>query len=340
MSLPTVSVVGAGPAGLAAAIALARHGARVIVHEQHPDVGGRFHGDFQGLENWTTEEDALSWLARLGISLSCPYRATGELTLVDPDLQPWRVRSDQPLLYLLKRGRDADSLDQCLRAQAEALGVEFRFGARVAPARLSGPVIVATGPQRAQAVVAGIVADTPYADQIVAIARNAVAPKGYAYCVIWRGRATVAAALGDHFHEAWPCFERARAAFAALGLVEFSHERRFGGRASISLALPLEADGRLYVGEAAGLQDYLLGFGLRYAMLSGYLAARALLTGRPYTSLIRRELLRSFRARFVNRLIYNRLGDRGYGRFIRWVAGAKDVPLHGLPFRHRFHNAL
>ncbi len=56
---PIVHIVGAGPASLVAAINLARARHEVIVHEQKSDVGLRFQGDFQGLENWSTEEDVL-----------------------------------------------------------------------------------------------------------------------------------------------------------------------------------------------------------------------------------------------------------------------------------------
>ncbi len=315
-----VSVIGAGPAGLAAAIALARGGVPVTVYEQHRTPGRRFHGDFQGLENWTTEEDVLHRLERLGIAIDFGCRPLRALTLADSELIPHLVEADRPLVYVVKRGPDEDSFDSRLAAQAAALGVTFRFGWHAQADELAGPVIVATGPQRTQGIVAGMVATTSHPDQIVAIASDEIAPKGYAYCVIWSGRATLATVLMRDFDRAWECLEGTRRAFARLGLADFREIHRFGGRAHVSATDPLSVGSRLYVGEAAGLQDYLFGFGLRYATTSGHLAARALLGGGSYDELVARHLAGPLRAGFVNRLLYNATGDRTYGRLIRWLA--------------------
>ena len=317
-----VSVIGAGPAGLAAALELAGGGAHVTVYEQHRTPGGHFHGDFQAFENWTMDADVLAWLEGLGVTIDFPYLPTHRITMADPDLARYAIASGRPLFYLVKRGPDEDSLDRRLAAQAAARGVTFRFGRRMHAEELTGPVIVATGPppRETQGVVAGIVAKTSHADQVVVIASDALAPKGYAYCVVWSGRATLATVAMRDFPRARSCFKEARQAFAAMGLSDFREERRFGGRAHVSRTGRLTDGSWLYVGEAAGLQDYLFGFGLRYAILSGHLAARALLTGERYDALVARHLRSALRAGFVNRLVFDRLGDRGYRWFLRWLS--------------------
>ena len=52
-----IRIAGSGPAGMTAAINLARAGLPVTVFEKHPDSGQRFQGDLQGLENWSGNGD-------------------------------------------------------------------------------------------------------------------------------------------------------------------------------------------------------------------------------------------------------------------------------------------
>ena len=58
----TIKILGAGIAGLTAAIVLAKSGHLVEVFEKNKDCGMRFHGDLQGLENWSEKK---MWLKSL-----------------------------------------------------------------------------------------------------------------------------------------------------------------------------------------------------------------------------------------------------------------------------------
>lgn len=74
-----IQIGGAGPAGLAAAITLAKAGRCVLIHEAQGEVGHRFDGDFQWLENWSTQQDVLDLLRETGI--------TTEFAMIP--LRPW-----------------------------------------------------------------------------------------------------------------------------------------------------------------------------------------------------------------------------------------------------------
>jgi len=71
------------------------------------------------------------------------------------------------------------------------------------------------------------------------------------------------------------------------------------------------------VGEQAGFQDTLWGFGIRLSLMSGVLAARSILNGGNYDTLWQRELLPQMLSAVVNRALYSLLGNRGYRWFLR-----------------------
>ncbi|HEY4228639.1 MAG TPA: NAD(P)-binding protein, partial [Thermoanaerobaculia bacterium] len=80
-----IEILGAGPAGLSAALTVARAGRTVTLYERAPDVGRRFHGDLQGLENWTTSGDVLDELAAMGIQPTFDFTAIREGMFFDSD---------------------------------------------------------------------------------------------------------------------------------------------------------------------------------------------------------------------------------------------------------------
>lgn len=317
-------VVGAGPSGLAAAIVAAAVGASLRVHERHAHVGHRFHGDFQGIENWTTRGDVLDELAMLGIEPNFEHAPYYEAVFFDPDGRDYRCRSESPLFYLVRRGSKPGTLDECLRGQAAALGVPIAYGNGQKYLPAGG--IVATGPQRAPAIAVGYLFETDAADGAYAVAADRLAPKGYGYLLVHQGRGTVASCIFADFHNEHEYLERTVEFFRQRVGVRMANLSRFGGHANAYL-LPEPRKGNiLYVGEAAGFQDALFGFGMRFAMVSGALAASTWLAGNPtvYDRLWKPRLRGLLRAGLVNRFLFERLGDPGYARHMPKVAQRAD----------------
>ncbi len=318
-----IEIVGAGPAGLTAAITLAHHGYRVVVYEARSDVGARFHGDFQGIENWSASEDVIDFLARMGIRvnfLCYPYR---EAEFYDPDLRKVAVRCGAPLFYLVRRGSDPGTLDQGLKAQALEAGVEIVFGRRME--KLPDGGIIAIGPKVADAIAKGVLFETDLPDTAAAIADDRLAPKGYAYLLVHQGRATLATVLFRRFREERRYFNRTLEAFQKLYPLGMKSPKEFGGYGNFSIRPTQRHGEKRYLGEAAGFQDALFGFGMRYAMTSGYLAARSIIEGRDYDALWKRELLPTMKASITNRLLFELIGNRGYRFQARRMSRAGDI---------------
>jgi flavin-dependent dehydrogenase len=84
--------------------------------------------------------------------------------------------------------------------------------------------------------------------------------------------------------------------------------------------------GRLFVGEAAGLQDPEWGFGMWYAMESGSLAARSHLEGFDYAEAARRRFDPVRDATFFNRLLYECLPEAAIPRLFRRASRTRDMP--------------
>lgn len=321
----TVEITGAGPAGLAAALTVAKQNVRAIVTERHGEVGQRFHGDFQGLENWTTTGDVLDELAAIGIEPTFEHAPFRECVYYDPTGREYVFRSERPIWYLVRRGSDSGTLDQSLKSQALAAGVDLRLS--TVQKHLPDGGIVAHGPRRPDAIAVGYVFETDRANGAFAAISDQLAPKGYSYLLIYGGRATVASCMFADFHEEKKYLARTVDFFREKVGLEMSNPRRFGGFGNVISEDNPRKGKMLYVGEAAGFQDALFGFGMRYAMLSGHLAARAWLEERPeaYDSLWRERLGGLLKAAVVNRHFYEKLGDRGYATFMGRINGASDV---------------
>lgn len=295
-------IIGAGPAGLSAAIVLAQAGKKVQVHERYDVVGKRFQGDLQGLENWSTEENVMDQLQSYGLPTdfhASPFRS---VTVTDGE-SSFLSHSIEPLFYLVKRGPFPDSLDTALCRKAIAAGVQIQYRSKHPD---SAADIIATGPIR-EAVVAvdkGLTFATDLPNMAVGIFHDDLAYQGYSYLLVAEGYGCLCTVVFNDFHQLNDCFNRTVEMAKHQYSLNLDEAHPVGGVGSFTLNHPTHLGNALLVGEAAGFQDLLWGFGIRTAMTSGYLAAHSLLTNDDYASLVSKHLQPALQASMVNRYLW------------------------------------
>jgi flavin-dependent dehydrogenase len=318
MSEP-VTIVGAGPSGLACAIALARSGWRVIVRERHSRVGARFHGDFQGLENWSDAQDVLDELHAAGVSGTFAHFPISKGVVFDHRGREYRVQSARSLYYLIRRGGSEGCLDYDLLQQVIALGVDVRFQDRTRD--VPGLAVLAIGPRSPDVIAVGYVFDTDMTNGNWLALDNRLAPLGYSYLLIQDGRGTVASCMFTGFKNQAEYVIRTVEFFRQRAGLRMRHQQPFGGFGNFHLPGTAMQGGHPVVGEQAGFQDALAGFGMRFALRSGLLAAQSIVENTDYTHLWRRKLQPLLRTGVVNRFLYNTLGEGGRLLALRKLSG-------------------
>ena len=315
-----ISIAGAGPSGLAAAIALARGGHSVEVHEAKRDVGMRFIGDIQIIEGSSEREPVPAFLERIGIERNFWFRPATEATFYDHRNNKRIIRSDEPYGYFIRRGAEDGTLDRGLLAQARALGVNVIFNSR-----LQNADIIATGPSTPDGLAREMTWKTSEPERVDVFFNHHLSPGGYSYLFILDGIATFGCAIVADFKKIDDYFEHSLRAAQQAHAFTIPAETRTGySYMNFHLKRRATNDGARFVGEAAGFQDYLFGLGIRYALTSGFLAARSILDGVDFDELWMRELGAKQETSLVNRFLYEAGGNAGLSIFVRQAGRAKD----------------
>ncbi|MFB6346837.1 MAG: NAD(P)/FAD-dependent oxidoreductase, partial [bacterium] len=185
---------------------------------------------------------------------------------------------------------------------------------------------VAHGPKRADAIAAGYTFTTDADNGAYSILSDDLAPSGYAYLLIASGRGTIATCMFDDFHNEQEYLNRTVEAFKKKVDFEMENKESFGGTGNIFMDPKIRKGKLLYAGEAAGFQDALFGFGMRYAMRSGYHAAKTLVEGSPeeYEKICKQHLFPMQKRSVVNRYLYDKFRSTAYRYLLKSLERADD----------------
>ncbi|MCX5727041.1 MAG: FAD-binding protein [Candidatus Saganbacteria bacterium] len=300
-----IIVAGAGLAGLTAAINLAKDGHKMIVHEKNADVGLRHQGQIQGFENFIYDINTFEFLQNLNIEKNFIYKPINNISLISYDLKRYEFYSGSPFVYLIKRGNNENCLDYALKKQAEKLGVKIQFNSRITPQEAD---IVATGPPKATILIPGISFKTDLNDLIWVIFDDNIAPKGYAYFFVCNGQATIGSFMKHDFKDSRNYLNKTIDAFKKLSDFKIDNEKHFTGFFYFDIKHDFS---RIIAGEAAGFQDYCSAAGIKFAMHSGYLAAKNLNNIKNYKNALKKEIYPQQKISMVYRFFSEKLGNKG-----------------------------
>ncbi|WP_406661596.1 NAD(P)/FAD-dependent oxidoreductase [Methanolobus sp. ZRKC3] len=328
-----VNILGGGISGLACAIILRKNGYNVNVYEKRDYTGKRFNNDWQGLENWSEKIDVLQQIESYGIDLSFDYEPLYELDLhYSNKIRTIRVEN---ACYLVKRGSYEDCLDINLLEQAKKLGVNVQYNSNLDE---KIPIhINASGPKTASALVKGIKFNTDHEDGYHMAFGDKIAKGFYSYLLIKDGHGTIATVFNRkkaHLSENY-LLNTARYFSKYVSEKELSSGKKFGGYGNFEIKKSFyDENGAILIGEAAGFQDYLWGFGMRYALQSANFAARSIMHGESYDDLIKEHLLAKMKHSKRNRHLFEIMGPLAYPLAYYLLGGSKD-PLKLLNMVYR-----
>lgn len=314
--MTTVRILGGGLSGLTAAINLRRAGVEVEVHERKRFCG-KHTNDFQFLENWTFEDDALAILQNLNIQTNFYIKPFHSLELISPSLKKCLKRSSRPLMYLVKRGSREDSIDHALQKQAKDANIPIILKSKL---NADDADIIATGIKEPTFIVTGITFPFDHPDKAITLLDDRLSLGMYSYFVVNDnvGQITTINPADRKDH-------KARFDLAVKRFEEILNSKvttityRFAAPGSLYFLKQAKLNNQYLIGEAAGFQDCLAGFGMMYALKSGYHAAQSMIRNDDYDHLWQADMLKPMEVSRTNRFLFERLSNDGYEKLVKML---------------------
>jgi len=314
-----VKILGAGLTGLAAAIKLAQAGLDVTILEKR-DFIGRTVDDHQAIRNYEHDYDQLEYFRHNGISIShakpisciIKHAPSGKSMTIQPE-------NGKPLFYSVKRGPDHISIEHQLYKQSLKLGADVVFNSASDLKSSDANIISVGGVYNNIWAYGSVYADANIDEEtILFFMDNRYCPKGYIYAVPYGKELTVATTtfeIGAPIPQLFEKFvsENPVAKDALDGATFVKHTSGFE---YANIPQTAVVNGKIIAGSAAGFIDPSRGFGIKYALLSGMLAAQSIIEKTDYDALwkaaFEKELLEGFKRRFL----LERMSNDDYEKFI------------------------
>jgi flavin-dependent dehydrogenase len=210
---------------------------------------------------------------------------------------------------VVERGTAEHCIDQGFKRMAMEAGAHIHYDVRKDPKECH---IIAAGPKDSSAVAFGEIFHTDHPNHVTFQLNDKLAPGAYSYLIIIDGVGLICTCLWRQQKNSSRYLNETIAWYEQHYDLNRKPIKRVGGKGDFSLPTKYVHEGRYYVGEAGGLQDFMWGFGMRYAVTSGVLAAKAVLGDCDYESEVRERLVPLVRASAINRFLMNRVGNRGF----------------------------
>lgn len=330
-----IPIIGAGPSGLFAAIRLKDHGFNPVIYEAKSAVGLRFHGDFQGLENWSTTWNPIQLLKENGVDISFRCVPSFGGIFYGPNKIPQKISTQDPMYYLIRRGNFPDTLDTSLLNQAMERNIPVKFHHRIKS--IPNGAIVSEGPRNFNMIAKGFTFETSHPNTAIGLVDDDLAPKGYVYLLIDNGLATFSTVIYKDFKNIDSYAENSWIEILRLTKIQdVQNLKSFGGFGNSHLSRKPFPDRYFPVGEAAGYQDYLFGFGIKFALISSYYATEAIIKNESYERMAKKHIDPVHQVSIVNRFLFEKLRNRGYN-FIMGKVGLSRNPLYRLQQQFRYN---
>jgi len=289
-----ITVAGAGLSGLTAAINLAQAGYQVRVFEKKNFIGQQEKETVQLLPNWFNKKDVVGELEECGVKINW----LNKLEEVEIYLGNKRKISFKgkkaPVGYTVLRGGE-NSLEKDLAKQAKKNGVEIILGQEFD----GGPDIIATGSGKILTTGLARIYKGNFEPNKAKIffAPEYTPSVGYGY-LFPHNQELATFKISERIGEKIDIREnlaKIQKEYLPEDLKEENFLYEFGTKRNFEILKTAIKERSLLVGESAGFQDELFRFGMRYAVISGYLAAKAIIEDLSYDKLWKQRFLKEFK---------------------------------------------